>query len=312
MNRSLLVAAIMLLGVAAEAHQMRTGYLDIVQLSPQKIEIGWHASVPTSLPRIYLDDDCEFDSPIQSVVRASITCAPNIFGVELKLTGIGAIVNEVLVRVSFLDGREHTEVISVDDPRFTVPTEPQSGFAAFLTYTKLGIEHLLQGPDHLLFLIALFLLVRRPLDLLYTASLFTVAHSITLALVVLDIVRLNPRATEACIALSLILIANQLLRADFDGNRRELRSWMAMAFGFGLVHGLGFAGVLDEIGLPENAVALALAGFNVGIEIGQLVFLLICLLVAGIVEPLVRLPVLRWAGGYVVGVMGAFWLLQRL
>jgi hydrogenase/urease accessory protein HupE len=308
----MLLLATLFVSGTAQSHQMRTGYLDIKQLTAQQIQIGWHATVPTPMPNIDLDENCQFDARSEMSIQRSITCVPDIFGHELQLTGIGAIVSEVLIRVSFLDGREHTELLSADAPNFTLPAEPQSGVAAFFTYTKFGIEHLLQGPDHLLFLIALFLLVRRAKDLLYTASLFTVAHSITLALVVLDVVRLNPRATEACIALSLVLIAQQLVRTDSDETRRDLKSWMAMAFGFGLVHGLGFAGVLDEIGLPENAVALALAGFNVGIEIGQLLFLLICLVLAGIVEPLVRLQRLRWVGGYVVGVMGAFWLLQRL
>ena len=241
----------------------------------------------------------------------SIHCAAGFAGQVIALQALGATVSEVLVHINFRDGRRHTELLSANATSFQIPSAPQSGLQAFLAYCKLGVMHLLLGADHLLFLLALFLLVRQPLNLLYTATAFTIAHSITLALVVLDRVHLDPGATEACIALSLVLIAYQVVNTRAE-SAKTLKTWVALAFFFGLCHGLGFAGVLSEIGLPEGAVVTALVGFNVGLELGQIGLLLLCLALVGSIEKRFTLTTLRLGGGYVVGAMGAFWLLQRL
>ncbi len=305
------VVALILSGVV-HAHQMRTGYLDITEQSTQRLAIAWRSTVPVPPPAMMLGADCVQEGGGRTGVVQSVYCAGGVAGQAVTLQALGATVSEVLVRINFRDGRQHTQLLSPNASSFQIPLAPQSGWQALLTYCKLGVQHLLLGGDHLLFLLALFLLVRRPLHLLAAATAFTVAHSITLALVVLDQISLDAHATEACIALSLILIAYQVVTVSADKAVSNVKTWLALAFFFGLLHGLGFAGVLRDIGLPEQSVAMALVGFNIGLEIGQIGLLLLCLTLIGGIEAMISLPRLRLAGGYVVGVMGAFWLLLRI
>jgi hydrogenase/urease accessory protein HupE len=181
-------------------------------------------------------------------------------------------------------------------------------------YLGLGVEHILFGVDHLLFVLCLLLLVREIRKLLATVTAFTLAHSITLAAATLGFVRVPAAPVEATIALSIVFLARELSRGE------HLRSavtrsypWL-VAFSFGLLHGLGFAGALAEVGLPQREIPLALFAFNVGVELGQLAFIATVLfLVRGFRLLPLRMP--SWssvAAGYAIGSVAAFWVFARL
>jgi hypothetical protein len=211
-------------------------------------------------------------------------------------------------------------------PSVVIP-ERQGAFDVIATYTLLGIEHILAGVDHLLFVLALLLLVTDWKRLVLTVTAFTVAHSITLAAATLGLVRVSPAAVEATIALSILFLATELARRGVAGRpNKSVQSgqsdqqaglatrfpWV-VAFSFGLLHGFGFAGALQEIGLPEQAIPLALLFFNVGVELGQLMFIGCMLAIAYLLKTIGldqagRSP--RWAA-YVIGSVSAFWVFER-
>ena len=184
------------------------------------------------------------------------------------------------------------------------------------TYTWLGIEHILTGADHLLFVLALVLIVRSRRQLLITITAFTIAHSITLALATLNLVRIPGPPVEATIALSIVFVASEIVRLRRGREGLAARKPWVIAFAFGLLHGLGFAGALAEIGLPQNAIPLALLFFNVGVEIGQLMFVVAVLAAAAIAHRLIRRHTEpRWTKvmlAYLIGSVASFWVFERI
>ena len=182
------------------------------------------------------------------------------------------------------------------------------------TYTGLGIGHILTGVDHLLFVLALVLIVRGRRRLLLTITAFTIAHSITLALATLGVVRIAGPPVEATIALSIVFVASEILRLRQGREGIAVRKPWVIAFAFGLLHGLGFAGALAEVGLPQNSIPLALLFFNVGVEIGQLIFIAVVLAFAAIARRVLRnhdewtvaLP------AYLIGSVASFWVFERI
>lgn len=217
----------------------------------------------------------------------------------------------MLLRISFVDGDSLTQLLRPDAPSYTVDREA-AGNA--LPYFRLGVEHLVFGFDHILFVIGLLFYVRSPWRLVGVITSFTLAHSITLALSSLGVVRLSGAPVEAVIALSILFLAVELLRPEEQRSPITTRSPWLIAFAFGLLHGFGFAGALAEIGLPQRAIALALFLFNVGVEVGQLLVVAVVLaLVAvvkrvGIVVPelVLRAPI------YATGTIAAFWFVERV
>jgi hydrogenase/urease accessory protein HupE len=200
-------------------------------------------------------------------------------------------------------------------PRFVVKPSP-GRLEVVATYTMLGIEHILTGFDHLLFVLALVILVAGVRRLLATITAFTVAHSISLALATLGVVHVLGPPVEATIALSIVFVAGEIVQGERGRGGLAARAPWLVAFSFGLLHGLGFAGALAEVGLPQNAIPLALLCFNVGVEIGQLVFVTAVLLIAWVarhasVAPLGRR---RWAtaSAYLIGALASYWLIERL
>jgi hypothetical protein len=227
---------------------------------------------------------------------------------NLQDTGI-----DVLVRVERLDGSQQLERILPIDPGFTLAPSP-GAWEVILTYTWLGAEHILLGFDHLLFVLALVMIVHGTKSLLLTVTAFTVAHSITLALATLGVVNLPGPPVEAVIALSIVFVASEILHLRQGREGLAVRKPWLVAFGFGLLHGLGFAGALAEVGLPQNAIPLALVFFNVGVEIGQLLFIAIVLLLIWLAKKylgtlfLQRAPILV---AYATGAVASFWVIER-
>ena len=229
---------------------------------------------------------------------------------ELGLTGL-----DVLVRAERADGTEQLARVMAMSPSFTLKPSP-GPLEVVATYTVLGVEHILSGFDHLLFVLALLMIVRGRRQLLVTVTAFTVAHSITLALATMGVLHVSGPPIEATIALSIVFVASEILHLRQGRAGLAARKPWIVAFAFGLLHGLGFAGALAEVGLPQNAIPLALLFFNVGVEIGQLMFIAAVLTISTVVHRLLRgrldprwtevLPV------YLIGATASFWVFGRV
>lgn len=247
------------------------------------------------------------------IEHGQVQCDGDLAGETIAVDGLDATLTDVLVRIELVDGSVSTARLTPSNPSFIVPTQP-GPLMVLRAYVGLGIEHILSGTDHLLFVLCLLLLVRGLRQLLATITAFTLAHSITLAAATLGFVRVPTAPVEATIALSIVFLASELVLGE-AGRGAATRSypWL-VAFCFGLLHGLGFAGALAEVGLPQGEIPLALFAFNVGVELGQLTFVTAVLSLArlGRLIPL-GLPV--WApgaAGYAIGSIASFWVFARL
>ena len=319
----LLFFGLVLAASASFAHEVRPAYLELRQTSADTFDVLW--KVPASGEDLRLALYVRFPDGIVNVTepRGNITAgahlerwrirAPNgLSGERITIDGLSSTMTDVLVRVERLDGTTQVQRLMPSDPYFVVESSP-SAWQVIRTYLVLGIEHILLGIDHLLFVLALLIITRGTKRLVITVTAFTVAHSITLALATLGFVHVPPPPVEAAIALSIVFVAAEIIRSR-QGNAglTERFPWI-VAFTFGLLHGFGFAGALSEIGLPQNAIPLALLFFNVGVEIGQLFFIICVLAVVAMAKRLpVSLPAWAWRiPPYAIGGVAAFWVIQR-
>jgi hydrogenase/urease accessory protein HupE len=230
-------------------------------------------------------------------------------GKSLRLDGPAAARTDALLRVAFADGAVvHGRLAPGGDPYLVPGRPPSAARAVAATYLRLGVEHILLGADHLLFVLGLLLLCRSLRALLTTITAFTAAHSVTLALAALGVLRVPGPPVEATIALSIVFVARELLSPRDSLAAR--RPWL-IALTFGLLHGLGFAGALAQIGLPGREIPLALAAFNVGVELGQLAFVAAVLVLAGALAAGLRQR-LRPVAAYGIGTAAFVLLLTRL
>lgn len=236
-----------------------------------------------------------------------------LHGAVLSVDGLARVPTDVVVRISLLNGTEHSAILRSNNTSFTIPEQISNGELA-VSYWRMGTIHILEGFDHLLFLLTLLLIVSGIWPLLKTVTAFTLAHSLTLALATLDLVHIPQVPTEGVISLSIMLLAVEVVRKNQgDLTLSERFPWL-IAFTFGLVHGLGFAGALYEIGVPQHAVPLALLMFNVGVETGQIVFVLtVSLILAGLsrLHGQTALTLVR-ATPYAIGGVAAFWTIDRV
>jgi hydrogenase/urease accessory protein HupE len=213
-----------------------------------------------------------------------------------------------------MDDAVETVRLTPSSPGFTVATQP-GRIAVLWTYLQLGIEHILTGIDHLLFVLCLIFLVRNIRNLLLTVTAFTLAHSIALAAATLGFVNVSAAPVEATIALSIVFLACEMLRDPVhQSDVTQTCPWL-VAFSFGLLHGLGFAGALAEIGLPHGEIPLALFAFNAGVELGQLVFIAAVLFIAYLAQIVLPRSLPAWlprAAAYVIGCTASYWVIERL
>lgn len=247
------------------------------------------------------------------VARWSVDCPGGLAGTTIAVDGIASARADVLLRLELAGGGSIRHVLTADRPSFAVPAEERV-IDVVAGYARLGVEHIVGGFDHLLFVLGLVLLVGRGRRLLWTVTAFTAGHSVTLALAASGFVHLPSAPVEVAIALSIYLLAVELARPA--ARRRE--TWMArrpgwMAGSFGLLHGLGFAGALSEVGLPAGDVPAALFGFNLGIELGQLAFVGAVLAVGVLVRRLSPEAPRRlaWVPAYGIGCLAGFWAIER-
>lgn len=306
--RSLLISVSMLLGGAGSAHEMSMAEMQVRELSPGEFLWQWTASEKRAA-----SDDLTPVWPEGCAAEANmLRCAEGGLRGTLSVTGVGKRYSAALVKVFWLDGQSRVYTLTAGQPTvrlFGSADDQRSLWEVASSYTVLGIEHILTGIDHLLFVIALLFLVGFNRRLLWTITAFTAAHSLTLASSALGWLVLRSPPVEATIALSIVLVAGEALQ-----RRQTLaRRWPALvAFLFGLVHGLGFAGALKEIGLPDNHLSAALFTFNVGVEIGQLLTVGAAWLLWRLVATWPKAAQARTAALYGIGVMAAYWSWLRV
>jgi hydrogenase/urease accessory protein HupE len=311
----------LLLAPGLGAHEVRPAYLLIQQASEQQFDLLWRVPARGDLRLgvyVGLPEHCKDSSERIAwqeggthIERWSVDCPGGLFGHQVEILGLAATVIDALARVERLDGTTQVVRVVPSEPVFTV-TESESLAEVIRTYTMLGVEHILLGIDHLLFVFALLLLVPGRRMLIWTITSFTLAHSVTLAAATLGWVRVPQAPVEAVIALSILFVAMEIVHWK-QGRPGITRQWpWLVAFTFGLLHGFGFAGALNEIGLPEHAIPPALLFFNVGVELGQLAFIAAVLLAWAVLKRL-RCPEWAWrVPVYAIGSMAAFWTIERI
>ncbi|MEY4237952.1 MAG: hypothetical protein RL339_553 [Pseudomonadota bacterium] len=326
--RALLVLlALTLGGTSLQAHEVRPALVQIEELGPGDYDVVWKRPVVGDLalrlePRLSsgaLQQKPTIQTgPGFATYRWKVRSGAPLAGQTLEIEGLAQSVTETLVRVKLSDGRSFDWTLQPSSPRLVLDFSEPAG-VALPGYLVLGLEHILRGFDHLLFVLALLMLVGWGWQIVKVITAFTIAHSLTLALSVLGYVRLDTAALEVLIALSIVFLAVELVTVRGDRPTLTRRYPWIVAFTFGLLHGFGFASALANIGLPADAVPEALLLFNIGVELGQLVFIL---LVLGLGLLAVRLlPRRRWGElllqrgpavlANAIGGLAGFWLIER-
>jgi hydrogenase/urease accessory protein HupE len=309
---------------AAHAHRFAPSLLQVNEIAPQQYNMVWKTpaqGVSNTPLRPVWPQACEVQSASQPqledtgiVTSWQMQCAKlgadGLVGQTLGVSGLGANQASAMVMVTLLDGRNYQQVLDTEHPDFVVPAQSTAG-DVMRDYTRLGIEHIWTGVDHLLFVFGLLLLVGGGRRLLWTITAFTVGHSITLSLVTLGFFNFPVAFVEFTIALSIFVLAVELTRTEKQDALWRNPWWLAA--GFGLLHGMGFAGALADAGLPQDNVPLALLFFNVGIEIGQIAFILVVLAIWYVI----RKPLAPWQDKllpvpiYILGTLSALWCIER-
>ncbi len=327
----LLAVAGALLAPAAQAHEVRPGYLELRQTAPDTYDLLF--KVPARGEEFRLALYVSLPEGTQDVAAPRALFAGGAYvewrtirrdggltGHSIAIEGLSSTFTDVLVRVQDLTGTTQTERLTPTNPFFAIKAVPGTGEVA-LTYLRLGIEHILGGIDHLLFVLALVILVRDWRRVAITVTAFTVAHSITLAAATLGYVHVPAGPVEATIALSIVLVAVEIVNARRGRPSLTARWPWLVAFAFGLLHGFGFAGALSEVGLPQHAIPAALLFFNLGVEVGQLAFVALVMALAWwLPRAVARLALvgrgwtparLDTAAAYAIGTVAAYWLIER-
>jgi hydrogenase/urease accessory protein HupE len=319
--RIILLAAIAFCAPNLPAHEVRPAYLHLKQVGEETYDVLWRVPARGDLRMaLYakLPDHCETRGELRAwkqdaayIERWISECPGGLSGFEVRIDGLAATLTDVLARYERMDGTVQVERLTPSSDSFIV-TDAEAWGQVIRAYTTLGIEHILLGVDHLLFVLALLMIVAGWRKLMATVTAFTVAHSITLAAATLGWVSVPQSPVEAVIALSILFVAAEIVhwRNGRPGITRR-KPWL-VAFTFGLLHGFGFAGALMEIGLPEHVIPLALLFFNLGVEIGQLFFIAAVFLAWALLR---RVPWPQWAWRvpvYGIGSMAAFWTIERI
>jgi hydrogenase/urease accessory protein HupE len=302
-------AILLVSGAGACAHEMTMADLSMREVAPK--EFVWAWGIPGKNIPISQDltpvwpDGCVGDAK-------TVRCGERGLAGSLTVNGIGKNYSAVILRITWQGEQRSTFTLTKNQPTarlFGSARDERDAWQVAQTYVVLGIEHILSGIDHLFFVISLLLLVGFRRQLLATITLFTVAHSLTLAASALGALTLRPPPVEAVIALSIVLVSAEALSQKDTLTRR----WPGIvAFVFGLIHGLGFAGALKEIGLPEQHANMALLTFNVGVEAGQLAVIALTWLVVLASRRLTWTPTARRVILYGIGSISVFWTLSRI
>jgi hydrogenase/urease accessory protein HupE len=314
-------ALIVMAWSSVSADEIRPAYLEMREVAPGEFSVLWQTPVVGDA-RLALEPEFSGDtSPLSPATTQTIAGnavatwmlrAPALRGQTLRIRGLEKTVTDVLTRIAFLDGTVAINLLQPSAPVLVVP-ERQSALVLARNYILYGIQHIVFGLDHLLFVLGLLLIVADRWTLVKTVTSFTVAHSITLAMATLGFAHAPVEPLNAAIALSILFLGPEIARIWRGETSLTIRRPWLVAFIFGLLHGFGFAGALSGAGLPRQDLAVALVTFNIGVEIGQIAFVLLVVLL----ERSFRQLEIRWppwlarAPGYLIGSAGAFWTIQR-
>lgn len=331
--KQIFVIFFLILTLPAYAHELRPAYLELHEDKAGEFRVLWKTPMRGD-SRLSLwpafSGQTEELTPVTTrqfgnaaVQTWKLKSIEPLRGQSLKISGLEGTMTDALVRIQFADGTSWTQRLTPGQPAAGIPVH-ESGFVVAGLYLKLGMEHILLGMDHLLFVLALLIITRGTWPLVKTVTAFTVAHSITLALSTLGFVHVPSAPVEAVIALSIVFVAAEIMRLNIpsplvgdgrgEGNSLTASAPWIVAFTFGLLHGLGFAGALSEIGLPENHIPLALLLFNLGVEAGQLLFMAAVLTLVALMQHLRSLLPhwVRLVPPYAIGSVAMFWVIQRI
>jgi hydrogenase/urease accessory protein HupE len=312
----------------ALAHEVRPAYLELLQTGTETYDALWKVpglgenlrlGLYVELPPACINVTGSRASMVNNAYseRWTLKCAGGLTGRTIHIAGLSATTTDVLARLERLDRTSQVTRLTPSAPSFVVEAAPRALQVA-RTYLVLGVEHILGGVDHLLFVLALVILAKGRRRLIATVTAFTLAHSLTLAGATLGFVHLPGPPVEAAIALSIVFVAAEILRTWRGGAGLTDKFPWIVAFSFGLLHGFGFASALNEVGLPQSAIPVALLFFNVGVEIGQLLFIAAVFTVVALARQVMRRIEMSqpgWASRippYAIGSVAAFWVIQRI
>ena len=325
---SALLVLLLCISTSVHADVFRPAYLELREVSQtggvaDRYDVMWKVPVMGDsrlAVRIRFPDGTVQLTPPQGVStqnafveRWRISHPGGLAGQTLSIDGIAGGVTDVIVRVEHLDGTSQVDRVLPDKPQFAVGGATGTGEVAW-SYLVLGVEHILGGVDHLLFVLALLLIVSGGQRIFLTITAFTVAHSITLVAATLGWVHVPGPPVEAMIALSIVFVAAEIVHGLRGKPGLTARAPWVVAFSFGLLHGFGFAGALAEVGLPQKAIPIALFTFNVGVELGQLLFVAFALALSKALSRVrFRRPAwLPYALPYAIGCVAMFWVIERI
>ncbi|MDH5426699.1 MAG: HupE/UreJ family protein [Nitrospirota bacterium] len=325
MKRAFIIMAFLFaIAPAAMAHEIRPAYLELHETAAETYDVLWkvpglgenmrlglYVELPTACSNVTEPQAVMINNAFAQ--RWRVKCAGGLAGGTINIAGLQSTMTDVLVRLERLDGSLQVTRLMPSTPSFVVEAVP-SALAVASTYTVLGIEHILSGIDHLLFVLALLIITGSGWRLVKTVTAFTLSHSITLSLATLGYVHIPQAPVEAVIALSIVFVASEIVHARAGRPGLTQRAPWVVAFIFGLAHGLGFAGGLSDAGLPAAHIPTALLFFSLGVETGHLLFIGVVLSLIALSRR-IRLAVPRWAElvpPYAIGTMAMFWVIQRV
>ena len=310
-------------GINSYAHEVRPGFLEINEREPGLFDLKWKVPtrgnrvlaispiLPNILKKVGLTSS--YKIPGAWIEQSTYESNGSILGKTISIKGLNAVQTDVLLQINLFDGTNYSSILKPNSPSYDIPLKPTK-YGVALSYWEMGLIHILEGIDHLLFLLAIMLIITGFGNLLKTITAFTVAHSLTLGLATLGFVNVPVAPTEAVISLSIVFLAVEIIR-DKMGEKTITGSYpWIIAFIFGLFHGLGFANALFEVGLPQNNIPLALFMFNVGVETGQIIFLVVVLILLSILKRInIYWPKGTWRlAPYAIGTIAGFWTIERI
>jgi len=326
MRRRILCLVVILLILAPaslRAHEIRPGYLEITEDSHHKVHVLWKQPIMGEVavrlvPHLssgWLDrDEAAYSNSDAYLIREWTIPQTDVAltGQTVTIEGLDRTMTDVLLRITFADGGTLTKMLRPIESSFTITRDTKETIDR-LGYFRLGVEHILYGIDHLLFVFGLLLIVRKASMLLKTITAFTLAHTITLGLATFGIIRVKTLPVEAVISLSIIFLASEIVKQQRGIETLTSHAPWIVAFSFGLLHGFGFAGTLTRIGIPHTDIPLALLLFNCGVEAGQIAFVVVYVLfIKSLLTLEIAWPVpLKRIPPYAIGSIASFWFLQR-